>query len=165
MGSGWSLRIYNFLYSWGVGEGVRRHQYSLAAAVMPRDSSWRAGQAPSTPAPFRRWCSQVLFDRRGKQEVHGPILPWSIQVMPGLHKHLWWKCLSVSKVQWSILTPRVELGNLSLPLPFLTILQGQGCCPDAWSLWLVVPRACERFPRQSVKGLTNTGVKLSAMVP
>lgn len=119
---------------------VWRDQYSLAwhgqqqscLGIPPGEQ----GMAPCTPIPFRRKYSQVVFSGRDQQEVHGPVLLWSLQVMSGLCKHLWWRCLSAFKVQWLILTPRVELGNLSLLLPSHSAetglmprcLESLGCC-------------------------------------
>lgn len=99
-----------------------------AAAVMPRDPFWRLGQGTLHPKAFQKMMQPGSLCWKRKAGVQGPVLPWSIQVMPGLCEHLWWKCPSASKVQWLILTPRVDLGNLSLPLPFYSIPQRQGCC-------------------------------------
>lgn len=81
MMSVWSSSTSNITYS----REQRRMSLSTAWAVanMPRESSWRAGQGNSTPAPFRCWYSPIVLATRCKREVCGLMLPWRVWVLPG----------------------------------------------------------------------------------
>jgi len=149
MGSASSLSICHLPYS-PEQRGVSPST-SWAAANMPWDSSQRLGRGTRRPSPVQVLVQPgAFFFRRSKQGMCGRMLPQRTRVMPGLHKHqqLRRKSPSSSKARWLTLTPAVEPGNLSLPLPSLACPRRQGSCPAGCEcLSAAVPAVCQRFPR------------------